>query len=84
MTFKVTLDYIKITDKGWKARISLGNGGKKAFAQYEKGELNFRSDKNSIKNEPVSWDTILELVEEMVDGVTIPEVETGKFGQIEE
>lgn len=84
MTFTVTLDYVKVMDKGWKARVSLGSGGYKAFAKYENKELIFRSDKNSIKNEPVSWDTILEKVEEMVDGVTIPDVETGKYGQIEE
>jgi len=82
MVFEVIINRVTVTENGWKARVKLGDGGYTANAEYKNGEFDFRSKKESIRNEPVSWDTILEQVEEMIEGVEIPEVETGKFGDI--
>ena len=82
MTFEIIVNRVTITKSGWETRVHLGNGEYTAYAEYKDGKLKFRSEKSSIKNEPVSWDTILEKVEELVEGVEIPEVETGKFGDI--
>lgn len=80
---KQNVRQIRVTDEGWTAEIVLGDNYW-VEAECKNGELGFLTGKGSIRNEPISWDTILEQVEEMIEGIEIPDVETNRFGGIEE
>jgi hypothetical protein len=83
MTFTVSVIYVTVLENKWKASVEMGKSGKRLTIVCENGELSCRGS-TDIRHEPVSYDTILEQVEEMIEGVEIPEIETGKYGEVKE
>jgi len=81
MTFEINVRQIRISEKNnWKAKVELG----KDYwinVRYKNGKLECDKD---IKQEPVSYDTILEQMEKMINNVEIPNIETGRYGDIEQ
>lgn len=82
MTFEIKTKKVCVTKDGWTAFVNLGEQYQ-VKAKYINGDLKFISEKPSIENEPVSWDTILEQVSEMIEEVEIPHVETNEFGGLQ-
>jgi len=79
MTFETNVRQVRIGENGnWKANIELGNN---YFITVECIENELSSNSN-IKEEPTSYDTILEQVEEIIGKVHIPQIETGRYGDI--
>jgi hypothetical protein len=80
MTFEINVRQIRIDENGnWKADIELGDN---YFITVECNNNELSSNSN-IKQEPVSYDTILDQVQAIIGETNIPDIETGKYGDIE-